>query len=192
MVPCGLVIHYEGQPETRLHSDDELTLTDVTTQQDLTSWQLLSKIWFEQPNIEPGLWTKRFHFHANGSNPSGTIDFEVIVERRRYVSHAGWDFLGLVDQQSKLAHVSNLETPPIDLANIERNWKRLPEGALVPEGVFGLGIKTIMPPKKEGDKIQPNFPAATLRIGLAMKPETPMPMHVESFRRGTSGGSQNQ
>ncbi len=190
MVPCGIKIQYLGQPEQDLLSDKGLVMGDIEANERLTAWEYISKMYFEEQHIEPGFWSKKCHFLPHGFRPIGTIDFSVYVERRRYISRAGLDFLGLVDQHTNLAHVSNLESPPIKFSEIEKTWRRLGEFDSWPIEAFSVMLKTVLPPKKEGNKIAPAFPEKTLVIKIGARPEAPIALPTEKLakRRTSSGG----
>src|SRR5262249_48078354 len=141
LIPCTIKLQYDGQPEEILNSIDHLVLTDINTGKNFTPWEWLSASWYGQPDMEPGSWSRLYHFGPADNRPGGKIKFSVIVESRTYISRASLNFIGLVDQHSQTAHASTFETPPLSLNAIEDDWKRLPDASALPPGIFTLRLK---------------------------------------------------
>jgi hypothetical protein len=177
MMPIRVTFEPLGGLETDVAPSD-IHITDKATGKPVTLKQLLETQWYEEAEPSPGSWTTVFDAYEEDGRPKGIFRFSFFVEKKRYISKVGLDFIGLIDRQNKLAHLNSVECPEINLKEIERNWAALDDSEAVSAGVLVIVVKTILDARLEGTTVVPNFPDLALKFSFQTKADRPIGLRI--------------
>lgn len=179
MMPIVITFQPEGGEEAHV-DPNVMQIDDHITGQKVTIKQMIKDQWYKGVEPEPGRWTNTYYAYNERKEKTGELRHSFVVERKKYVSKQGLDFIGLIDHEKGVAHLNSFEAPGIILSDLEKNWQRLDDKSIVPPGFLHVTLKTIMGGTKQGDDYVPVFPNITLSLSAILKPHETVPVSFKA------------
>lgn len=180
MIPIRLTFQATDKPEVAVNPK-EFRVRDQKSGIEVSLKELFEREWFDDKDEpQPGSWERQYDSFDDNKQPIGTLRVSFVIQKRRYKSRVGLEFVGLIDNQSNIAHVNSAAWPEIQLSNIEKNWTRLKEEEPLPAGFLIMVLKTAWNGRLQDGEIVPDFPPLALNLSMETKPSTPISLSTAS------------
>jgi hypothetical protein len=175
MMPIRITFQPEGGDESPV-DPNVMEIDDHITGRKLTIKQMIKDQWYIGVEPAAGRWLNTYPAYNDNRELTGQLRHWFIVEKKKYVSRKGLDFIGLVDHHKGVAHLNSFETPEILLVDIDKNWKRLDDDKPDPPGFFKVMLKTIMGATQKEDDYVPVFPDIKLSLSGTLTSDKTLPV----------------